>query len=418
MISGPSNSSVSLAHLQQGAAIESAGSCVQSAHVAKLSPVHLSKQTLDALKADSPDKIQSAITDMAAGAIADGSLNLCSTEHNEATFKLLLNNGNTSPGELLVHTRKNEQQRYDILELKHKSYASGPTETVVLMERSHDAARSTAPQQAAMEKSKKLNSLLSTLGNGFHKQNLPRLSEYARQQIHKRDAQFVGQKVDRQGVRQLYQKFEQENRQLDSAQRKTEPEIWKAAVNQADLVKRSGLSARHQMAIRQGKAPLEAKAAAALSMLYTPIGMARKGLASNQLIKADQQELETRRQLDALPRRENAGVASRPKRDSLESLALADISSGPDKRLSDTRPSRVEPDEPDDLTIKAGAEAYQALSPETRAALDAILVLLDNQAGAGLPDLSENARHSLDQFRALSSRLSFVDTDDGGPVAL
>ncbi|WP_434698127.1 hypothetical protein [Pseudomonas sp. D1-1] len=160
------------------------------------------------------------------------------------------------------------------------------------------------------------------------------------------------------------------------------------------------------MAIRKGKAPLEAKAVAALSMLYTPIGMARKILASKQLIKVGQQELDTRRQLDALPRAENAGViASRAKRDSLESLDLNDISLG-----------RVESGEPDNLTIKAGAAAYQAVSPETRAALDAILVLLENHGEAALTDLSEKSRRSLDEFRDVSSRLSFVDADDVGPI--
>ncbi|WP_434698128.1 hypothetical protein [Pseudomonas sp. D1-1] len=217
MISGASHSPVSIAPLRHERTIGPATSCVQTAHVSKLSPSHLSKQALDALKADSPDKIQSAITRMADNAIVDGSLNLCSTEHNEATFKLLLSQRNSSPGELLVHTRKNEQQRDDILELKHKSYAAGPTETVVLMERPHEGARSTDPQQEAMETSKKLNSLPPTLGDGSHKQSLPRLSEYARVQIQKRDAQFVGQKVDKKDANKRYQTLEQENRQLPPA---------------------------------------------------------------------------------------------------------------------------------------------------------------------------------------------------------
>lgn len=111
MISGASSSSVFLGHLRHGQAIESAKTSAQTEHVDKLSPAHLSKKTLDAFKETSPDMIRSAITEMAANAIADGTLNLYSTEHSEATFKLLLSQGNTSPGELLVHARKNEQQR-------------------------------------------------------------------------------------------------------------------------------------------------------------------------------------------------------------------------------------------------------------------------------------------------------------------
>ena len=417
MIPVASSSYVFRGHLRQEQAIEPAKTSAQSEHVAKLSPAHLSKKTLDAFKETSPDKIQSAITHMAADAIADGTLNLYSTEHNEATFKLLLSQGNTSPGELLVHARKNEQQRYDIFELKHKSYASGPTETVVLMERSHEAVRSATPQQEAMEKSEKINSLLSKLGAGFHKQNLPRLSEYAREQIQKRDAQFVGEKVDKEDVRKRYQKLEQENRQLPPAQRKTEEEMWKSAITGAALLKRSGLSARHRMSLREGRGPLEAKARAALSVLHVPIGIARKAFASKQ-VNVDKKEQEEKRRLDSLPSERNKGViASRPKRDSLESLALSDVSLGPDNRLS-TRPSRVEPDAPDDLTIKAGAEAYQALSSEKRAALDAILELIENHGEAALPDLSKEARHSLNEFRELSSRLSFVATDGGEPVIL
>ena len=149
---------------------------------------------------------------------------------------------------------------------------------------------------------------------------------------------------------------------------------------------------------------------AALSALYTPIGMARKALKSKQE-KVDQQEQDTRRKLDALPPERTAGIgASRPKRSSLDSLALTDISWETVNRPSDTRLSRGEPDDP---AIKAGAEAYQALSPKTRAALDAILELVDKHGEAALSELSEEARHSLGEYRDLSSRLSFVDADGG-----
>lgn len=193
--------------------------------------------------------------------------------------------------------------------------------------------------------------------------------------------------------------------------------MWKSAITGAALLKRSGLSARHRMSLREGRGPLEAKARAALSVLHVPIGIARKAFASKQ-VNVDKKEQEEKRRLDSLPSERNKGViASRPKRDSLESLALSDVSLGPDNRLS-TRPSRVEPDAPDDLTIKAGAEAYQALSSEKRAALDAILELIENHGEAALPDLSKEARHSLNEFRELSSRLSFVATDGGEPVIL
>lgn len=413
MIPGASSSPVFPGRLRHGQAIESAKTSAQTEHVDKLSPAHLSKKTLDAFKETSPDMIQSAITHMAANAIADGTLNLYSTEHNEATFKLLLRQGNTSPGELLVHARKNEQQRYDIFELKHKSYASGPTETVVLMERSKEANRSTEPHHAAKEKSKKLNLLFSKPGVESRRQDLPRLSEYAREQIEKIDEQFVGRKLDKQDVRKQYQRLVQENQQLPAAGKKSEPELWRSAINDAKFLERSALSARHQMALRQGKGPLEAKAMAALSALYTPIGMARKALKSKQE-KVDQQEQDTRRKLDALPPQRTAGIgASRPKRSSLDSLALTDMSLETVNRASDTRLSRVEPGEPDDPAIKAGAEAYQALSPKTRAALDAILELVDKHGEAAFSDLSEEARHSLGEYRDLSFRLSLIDADGG-----
>jgi len=413
MISGASSSSVFLGHLPHGQAIESAKTSAQTEHVDKLSPAHLSKKTLDAFKETSPDMIRSAITEMAANAIADGTLNLYSTEHSEATFKLLLSQGNTSPGELLVHARKNEQQRYDIFELKHKSYASGPIETVVLMERSKEAKHSTEPHPEAKEKSKKLNALLSMPGAGSHKQKLPKLSEYALEQIEKVDEQFVGRKLDKQDVRKQYQRHVQENQQLPVAGKKSEPELWRSAINDAKFLERSALSARHQMALRKGKGPLEAKAMAALSALYTPIGMARKALKYKQE-KVDQQEQDTRRKLDALPSERNAGIsASRPKRSSLDSLALTDTSLETINRPSNTRLSRGEPDEPDNPAIKAGAEAYQALSPETRAALDAILELVDKHGEVALSDLSKEARHSLGEYRDLSFRLSFIDADGG-----
>jgi hypothetical protein len=94
-------------------------------------------------------------------------------------------------------------------------------------------------------------------------------------------------------------------------------------------------------------------------------------------------------------------------------LALTDTSLETINRPSDTRLSRGELDEPDNPAIKAGAEAYQALSPETRAALDAILELVDKHGQAALSELSEEARHSQGEYRDLSSRLSFVDADGG-----
>ncbi|AHL36889.1 hypothetical protein CD58_16015 [Pseudomonas brassicacearum] len=117
---------------------------------------------------------------------------------------------------------------------------------------------------------------------------------------------------------------------------------------------------------------------------------------------------------EALPPERTAGIgASRPKRNSLDSLALTDISLETVNQPSDTRLSRVEPGEPDNPAIKAGAEAYQALSPKTRAALDAILELVDKHGEAALSDISKEARHSLDEYRDLSYRFSFVDADGG-----
>lgn len=377
-------------------------------HVKKLSLSDLSRRGAIALEVGSKDgdKLHSAIVKLAANAIQDGSLKILSAEHEEVIYNVYLKDEDfNNPGELQVRAKQNDQMRYDILELKHKSYASGPVETVTLTQGTDESKKKSAAPAL----------LTSPLTIGITKQPLPKLSDYSLEQIKKRDDQFVARKLNKLEIRELYQKLDDENLKLPLDERKTENELWDKAIGTAGYTDRSSFSARNRMSLRAGKNPTQAMAMAAVSLTYTPIGMAVKALTPEHV--RCRRELEARRQLDAQP---SAGTdrirASRPEQVHISPLNPSRTPHQGIDESSDisgfTTPQQIM-GSGDTSMAKSGDEISQSVLPEMRARLDAILELLDNESESNPGNAAISQRPASPKTNDQFSTISYIDADGG-----
>ncbi|WP_434699988.1 hypothetical protein [Pseudomonas sp. D1-1] len=382
---------------------ERSDSSSNAGHMISLSPANLSDEAINALKAavESSDKSQASLALLASHVIGDGQLTLHSGQQEEAVYKKLMDRTAQGPQELTVRVRMNDFQMYDILEITQSRDKAAPT-AISLKGPSERGAETPRHPEASTSRLRNWTSAATqkaqqTLGLTSPGRSLPRLTKEAKRMIAEADIAHALTKTDQLDVRHRYQQQMEQNQRLQPIQRVSDQELWSQAIDDAERIPVSRLSAREKLQLqKEGMTLHKAKIFALFNSFLYPIGRYRDRHMSD----------ETRARLNAETQKIRQMPIGNGYPSSLGPLSFArstsDLDTESDDQLPELRKSIEDPS-----SLEVDSQAYHSLGLEEREALDALADLIDAHGlDSAMHKMSPKIRDSFDGYQLRRNRLS------------